>query len=206
MQRAAVDFLRRYWTLETTANDIISGPVISSSVGRLIACTCPHRWPLPSPRSRNQRPPGHASMVIGIGGRSGVRVGRTHLLEQRGKRVVDRDERTWISCGDDRASDSRVLGRLRPWFLLLCATGRLFALGALLDATELVLPVALELARPFVERADGLGVGAIEHLAAVAPHVDEADVAQHARCFETDGCASPARRRCRRPSARAATR
>ena len=66
----------------------------------------------------------------------------------------------------------------------------LIALGALLDARELTAPVALEPARPLVERPDGLGVGAIEHLAPVAAHIDQPDVTQHARCFETDGCGS----------------
>ena len=42
------------------------GPLSSSSTGGLITCTCPHRWPMPLPRSRNQRPPGHCSSVICI--------------------------------------------------------------------------------------------------------------------------------------------
>src|SRR5216684_3278976 len=46
---------------------IISGPLISSSVGRLIACTCPQKWPLLSPRSRYHLPPGHGSSFIGSG-------------------------------------------------------------------------------------------------------------------------------------------
>ena len=48
--------------------------------------------------------------------------------------------------------------------------------------------------RPFVQRPDRLGVGAIERLPAVAPHVHQADVAQHLRCFETDGCVEAERR------------
>ena len=66
----------RYCTFETTGEDMNSGPVISSSVGRLIACTCPQRCPLSSPRSRNQRPPGHASIAIGNGCPSGVSLRR----------------------------------------------------------------------------------------------------------------------------------
>src|SRR5579863_7427583 len=42
-------------------------------------------------------------------------------------------------------------------------------------------PEALELARPFMQRPDRLGIGAIEHLPAGAAHVDQADVAQHAQ-------------------------
>lgn len=33
------------------------GPDNSSKVGALITCTKPHRWPMPLPRSRYQRPP-----------------------------------------------------------------------------------------------------------------------------------------------------
>src|SRR5579864_502154 len=54
------------------------------------------------------------------------------------------------------------------------------ALGALLDAAQLVPPEALELARPVVERPERIGVGAVEHPAPVAAHVDQADVAEHA--------------------------
>jgi hypothetical protein len=53
------------------------------------------------------------------------------------------------------------------------------ALGAFLDARELVSPVAFELARPFVERPDSFRVGSIEHLPTVAPHLDEADFPQY---------------------------
>ena len=51
-----------------------SGPQISSSVGFLIACTTPQKCPLLSPRSRNHRPPGHASIVIRIGPAVGLGV------------------------------------------------------------------------------------------------------------------------------------
>ena len=45
--------------------------------------------------------------------------------------------------------------------------------GALLHARELPAPIALEAAGPFVHGSDPLGIGAIERLLAVAPHVDE---------------------------------
>jgi glyoxylase-like metal-dependent hydrolase (beta-lactamase superfamily II) len=54
------------------------------------------------------------------------------------------------------------------------------ALGAFLDSPELVAPVAFESGRPFVERPDPLGVRAIENLAAVTPHLHQADVTKHA--------------------------
>src|SRR5580693_7876030 len=42
-------------------------PANSSNVGRLIACTLAQKWPLPLPRSRNQRPPGQASSLKSMG-------------------------------------------------------------------------------------------------------------------------------------------
>src|SRR5258708_39206339 len=60
-------------------------------------------------------------------------------------------------------------------------------LGAFLDAVQVMPPETLELAAPLVERPDRLGVGAIEHLAPVAAHADEADVAQHAEVLRDGG-------------------
>jgi hypothetical protein len=40
-------------------------------------------------------------------------------------------------------------------------------------------PEAFERPRPFVERPDCLCVRAVEHLASVASHMDETDVAKH---------------------------
>ena len=42
-----------------------------------------------------------------------------------------------------------------------------------------MLPEALEGLGPFVQRADGGGVGAIQHLPALAASADESDGAQH---------------------------
>src|ERR1700730_849970 len=59
--------------------------------------------------------------------------------------------------------------------------GLLAGLRALFHAGQLMPPVSLKRAGPFMERADRLGVGAIEHLAAIAAHVHEADLEQHAK-------------------------
>src|SRR6202048_3054024 len=64
--------LNRYCKFETTGYDMNSGPQISSKVGRLIACTCPQKCPLPSPKSRYNLPPGQASIFIFIDCPSGV--------------------------------------------------------------------------------------------------------------------------------------
>src|SRR5580693_9694633 len=62
----------RYCKLETAARDMNNGPVISSRVGRLIACTDPQKCPLLLPRSRYHLPPGQASIFMGKGLPSGV--------------------------------------------------------------------------------------------------------------------------------------
>jgi hypothetical protein len=58
--------------------------------------------------------------------------------------------------------------------------GLLAGLSAFFHASELMPPVLLEPASPFMERPDRLGIGAIEHLAAVAADVNEANLEQHA--------------------------
>src|SRR6185369_4010281 len=56
--------LSRYCTFETMGNEANNGPANSSSVGRLMAWTFAQKCPLPSPRSRYQRPPGQASIFM----------------------------------------------------------------------------------------------------------------------------------------------
>jgi hypothetical protein len=64
-------------------------------------------------------------------------------------------------------------------------------LGSFLDARKLVAPEALKGAGPFMERADGFGVGAIEHLAAVPANVNEADFEQDAKMLGDGGLGKP---------------
>jgi hypothetical protein len=52
-------------------------------------------------------------------------------------------------------------------------------LGAFFDSPKLVPPVALEAAGPIVERSEPPGVRAIKDPAAIAPHLDQADVAKY---------------------------
>jgi hypothetical protein len=56
-----------------------------------------------------------------------------------------------------------------------------FAFGAFLDAKQLMVPEALEFIRPLVQGLDGLRVRLIEHLAAVASHPNETDLAEYAK-------------------------
>jgi hypothetical protein len=56
-------------------------------------------------------------------------------------------------------------------------------LSTFLDAMQLMLPEALKGARPLVERPDGFRVGSIEHPAALAAHVDQANVSKDAKVF-----------------------
>ena len=56
----------------------------------LIACTTPQKCPLLSPRSRNHRPPGHASIVMRMGLPSGPEFERSHLFEKGRERLLER--------------------------------------------------------------------------------------------------------------------
>src|SRR4029077_1736951 len=98
--------------------------------------------------------------------------------------VAVRDEWTWISSVmlSDRFS---IAGATAIMMTSSKPSVRvsLIALGAFLDSHELVAPVAFESAGPFVERSDFRCVGAIEHLATVAPRVHQADIAKHAEMF-----------------------
>src|SRR6516162_342573 len=51
-------------------------------------------------------------------------------------------------------------------------------LGTFSDARQLVAPEALESRSPFIERAYGLGIGAIEHVASLPAHFHKADLEQ----------------------------
>src|SRR5579871_5371005 len=148
----------------------MSGPETSSSVGRLMACTWPQWWPLLLPRSRYQRPPGHGSIFSGMGTPSGVVLPGPSWVSIASK-VTSSDARTWISLSS-WITKSSILVAVKiifaPWFefswgirFLVCG-----AFGQLFDLVELVLPEALEGASPLVERADGFGIGSVEHVAA----------------------------------------
>src|SRR5207247_9769709 len=61
--------------------------------------------------------------------------------------------------------------------IVLCARMGL-PLRSLLHTTQLVPPEPLERTRPLVKRPDRLGVGPIQHPAAVATNVDESNISQ----------------------------
>src|SRR5436190_17610103 len=160
---------------ETTGIDMKSGPVTSSSVGRLIACTCPQKCPLSSPRSRYQRPPGRASSTMGIG-TPATPVLPGPICSRSASKVASRDARTWISSWRSSVRLSSV-GAVRATVSPpLCLW---VSFGALLHARQLVTPVLLEDACPFVKGTNGVRVRAVEHLPAIAPDVDESDMPQH---------------------------
>src|SRR5258706_5166270 len=58
--------------------------------------------------------------------------------------------------------------------------GFLAGLCALFDTSELMTPVTFKRAGPFMQRADCIGVGSIEHLATLSPHIHKADLKQNA--------------------------
>src|SRR5688572_3043027 len=88
--------LNRYNRFEVAAVDMNSGPQISSSAGRLMLCTKPHRCPLSPPSSRYQRPPGYGSRIIGSGVPSGVSLSRP-ICATSDANVCSNDARTVIS-------------------------------------------------------------------------------------------------------------
>jgi hypothetical protein len=69
-----------------------------------------------------------------------------------------------------------------------------FLFGPLFHARQLMAPEALERARPFVNRPDGLGVGAIEHLAPLSPYVHQTDIAEHLEMLGNGGLREAERR------------
>src|SRR5205807_9194715 len=168
---APLSSLRRYCTLLATGYDMKRGPATSSSVGFLIACTTPQKWPLPSPRSRNHRPPGQGSSFMGRGVPSGVSL-YGPSCSSNAVNVVSSDARTRISWFTDNDKLS-IPGTVRVMFSpLRVLTGIRIAVrlgfGALFDAVQLMAPKTLEGAGPLVERTDGFRVGAIYHTSAVA--------------------------------------
>src|SRR5256885_683739 len=158
---------------------MISGPLISSSVGRLIACTCPQKWPLLSPRSRYHLPPGHASSFMGTALFSANSL-RGPSCSSSAAKVASSGARTWISSVMFSVKSSifvTVEIMISPCrqFRLLVHTG----FRSFLDTFQLVSPVSLEGAGPVVQRADGIRIRAIELLPAVATQPDQANVSQH---------------------------
>src|SRR5947209_7159257 len=65
--------------------------------------------------------------------------------------------------------------------------GKRLSFGAFLDATELTAPEAFEFFGPFVKRANGFGIGAVKHVAAVAAYGDQADLMQDAQVLGDGG-------------------
>ena len=157
-----------------------SGPQISSSAGRLMLCTNPHRCPLSPPSSRYQRPPGCGSRTIGSGVPSGVSLSRP-ICATSDANVCSSDARTVISS---------VM--VNVWFLEHgCRRSSSFLLGVRLDAPELSTPVLGEHAAPVVNRAKRLRVRPIQ--ASRRPSrltVTRPTSRSTCRCFETDGCSS----------------
>ncbi len=185
--------LSRYCTLETKGNEANSGPTNSSSVGRMMAFTLAQKCPLPSPMSRYQRPPGHASIFMLRDLPSGVSLPGPSCSSSAAK-VMSRGAWTWISWLMVRVRSSRVWVRWRSSFSLglglrirICEVWRTRRFGEFLHSMQLVLPVALEGPGPLVERAYRFGVGAVELLAALAAHPDQAHIAQHAQVLGDGG-------------------
>src|SRR5580704_4807698 len=176
---------RRNWTLWVTGKEVISGPETSSSVGRLMAWTWPQLWPLLLPRSRYQRAQARGSIFSGMGAPSGVVLPGPSWVSIASK-VTSSEARTWISLSS-WITRSSILVAVKiifaPWFEVSWGI-RLFvrfALSELFDPVELMAPVALEGGSPLMQRTDGIRVGSVKHVAAVAADADEADVFEDAQ-------------------------
>src|ERR1700685_3646460 len=145
-----------------------------------MAWTLPQWWPWWSRRSRYQRPPGHGSIVSGMGSPSGLVLPGPSWVSIASK-VVSSDARTCISLSSWITRSSIFVAVkiiFAPWFEGSWEI-RVFvglALGEVFDLIELMAPVALEGRSPLMERADGVGVGSVKHVAAVAADADEGGV------------------------------
>src|SRR5580692_11126201 len=133
-----------------------------------MACTWPQWWPLLLPRSRYQRPPGHGSIVSGMGSPSGLVLPGPSWVSIASN-VVSSEARTWISLSS-WITRSSILVAVKiifaPWFEINWGIGIFLgclALSEFFDLVELMAPEALELRRPLVQRADGVGVGFVKH-------------------------------------------
>src|SRR5580700_1506204 len=185
-----------------------SGPVISSSVGRLIACTTPQKCPSSPPRSRNHRPPGRASSFIGIAVPSPLSFPGPSCSSSTAN-VVSSDARTRISslifnvrfsiciavpimvallCENQIKDLFRLLGvlsgsfrRRRPLF------------GSFLHALQLMFPETLERLRPFVHRPDCFRIKAIEHVPPLPPHPHKSYIPQYPQVLRYRGLFEPQR-------------
>jgi hypothetical protein len=61
--------------------------------------------------------------------------------------------------------------------------GLLGCFRPLFHAGELVPPVTLKRAGPFMQRLNGVGVGAVKHLTALPPHAHQTDFQKYAEVF-----------------------
>src|SRR5260370_1154273 len=101
-----------------------------------MACTVPQKWPLPSPRSRNQRPPGHGSSFIGIGVPSGISLERPSCSRSAAN-VASSDARTrisWFTDSERLSIPGRVNVMISPFRSLIL----LRAAAAAVKASEVV--------------------------------------------------------------------
>src|SRR5882672_3079417 len=182
--------LSRYWTFDTAPNDMNSGPHISSSVGRLMDCTCAHRCPLSSPRSRNQRPPGQGSIFIDILTPSMFSFAGPSCSSSASK-VCVMVARTRVSCVIFSVKFSVpvivelvLMLSLLKFFTARCSWLALLGflvlgLSPFLDPAQLMRPETLERFGPVVNRADSLSIGSIKHVSSIPAHPDQSHVTQH---------------------------
>src|SRR5271165_597539 len=153
-------------------------------VGCLRACTCPHKCPLFSPRSRYHLPPGHASIFIGSGLPSGVSlcgpICSSNVANVLSSEAWTRTSFVRFSVRLSIVCIVAVMISPSTEIPIRRAARILLPFRPLLDATQLVLPELFEFTRPLVQRLDRLCVRAIEHLATVPAYTHETNLAEYA--------------------------
>src|SRR5579862_8314622 len=205
--------LSRYCTFDIAGYDMNSGPVISSSVGRLIACTTPQKCPSSPPRSRNHRPPGRASSVIGIAVPSPLSFPGPSCSSNAAN-VVSSDARTRISslmlkvrfssciavpiivallCENQIKDCYSAKLSFRLLGVLSGSSSRRPLFGSLLHALQLMFPKTLERLRPFIHWPDRFRIKAIEHVPPLPPHPHKSHIPQYPQVLRYRGLFEPQR-------------
>src|SRR5437764_8974074 len=160
----------------------MKGPESSMSFGGLMTCTCPQKWPVLLPRSRNQRPPGQASILKGKGLPSGISLSGPSWARTHSKAIsmgASMKISFWIFIEEISppicTSGDSVVMRLMGILLFLCFFYSFagFSFGTFFNAIELVNPEFFVHFGPVVNGFKALAVNAVKALAAFLAHGDE---------------------------------
>ena len=157
-------------------------------------CTCPHRWPVLFPRSRNQRPPGHGSIFIGIGVPFPALRCMAPICSMIVSNTISIGAAIFSSLYHFECLNNLLFGKAarHNYFSLsecrfLCQTGDHLAFGPLLDPVEVVSPEALILLHPVVYRLQLLGIQPVKTSCPRLVTDTIPTLRSTPRCFDTAG-------------------